>query len=71
MELKFMKGPFQKSSSGSALSLAYVQLFSMNQVSRLGELAKYHPQPRQRQKSQKAAMEKLFGDDDVLNFDGT
>jgi hypothetical protein len=50
-----------------ALGLAYAQLFSMNQVSRLGELAKLHAQ--QTQQSKQPDIEQLFGNDDTLHFD--
>jgi hypothetical protein len=50
-----------------ALGLAYAQLFSMNQVSRLGELAKLHA--RQAQQSQEPDVDQLFGSDDTLHFD--
>jgi len=52
-----------------ALGLAYAQLFSMNQVSRLGELAKLHAQQQKKQQSQEPDIEQLFGNDDTLNFD--
>jgi hypothetical protein len=61
------KETFADLRKNGALALAYAQLFSMNQVSRLAELAKYHAQ--QQQKEQEPDIEQLFGDDAVLNFD--
>lgn len=53
-----------------ALALAYAQLFSMNQVSRLGELVKYHAQQQQKEPAEKDIdIEQLFGGDATLNFD--
>ena len=50
-----------------ALALAYAQLFSMNQISRLKELAQYHA--RQAPQSNQPDIDKLFGEDDILHFD--
>jgi hypothetical protein len=50
-----------------ALALAYAQLFSMPNFSRLGELAKYHAQ--QAQQSEQPDIDQLFGSDDTLHFD--
>ncbi len=61
------KETFADLRNNGALGLAYAQLFSMNQVSRLAELAKYHA--KQQQKVQEPDIEQLFGDDEVLNFD--
>jgi len=53
--------------SNGALALAYAQLFSMNQIDQLAERAKYHA--RQQPKQEQPDIEKLFGNDDILNFD--
>ena len=52
-----------------ALSLAYAQIFSMHQTSRLGELAKLHAQQQKKQQTPEPDIEQLFGNDDTLNFD--
>ena len=52
-----------------ALGLAYAQLFSMHQTSRLGELAKLHAQQQKKQQTPEPDIERLFGNDDTLNFD--
>jgi hypothetical protein len=61
------KETFADLRGNGALALAYAQLFSMNQVSRLAELAKYHAQ--QQQKEQEPDIEQLFGEDAILSFD--
>ena len=52
-----------------ALGLAYAQIFSMHQTSRLGELAKLHAQQQKKQQTPEPDIEQLFGNDDTLNFD--
>jgi hypothetical protein len=52
-----------------ALALAYAQIFSMPNISKLGELAKYHAQQAHKQKSSEPDIEQLFGDGDILSFD--
>ena len=56
--------------SHGALGLAYAQLFSMNQINQLTELAKYHARLKATQQ-QKANInpEEIFGDDDKISFD--
>jgi hypothetical protein len=61
------KETFADLRQNGALALAYAQLFSMNQISRLAELAKYHAQ--QQQKEQEPDIEQLFGEDAILSFD--
>lgn len=60
-----------------ALGLAYAQLFSMNQINMLTELAKYHAQQKQKMQQQVPSQpeepdfDKLFGGDDLIKFDLT
>ncbi|MDZ7759565.1 MAG: SapC family protein [Desulfovermiculus sp.] len=63
------KETFADLRNNGALAFAYAQLFSMNQISRLSELAKYHAQQAQKQESSEPDIEQLFGDDDILSFD--
>lgn len=53
--------------SHGAMPLTYAQLFSMNQIEKLAELAKYHA--KQQEEQQQPDIEQLFGDDETLHFD--
>ena len=60
---------FIKLRKTGSLPIAYAQLFSMNQVSRLSELVKYHAREAQKQENLEPDIDQLFGHQGVLNFD--